>query len=444
MILGIALHSSLSFIGVPRSNWIVQDVHQHAAFGWFVSAVHGFRMPLFFFLSGFFTAMLWRGRGLRAMVRHRYHRVFLPLMLCIFTILPTMWVVTVLASHASSGTATTPESRTGATVDRLHASLTAGMLPIQHRGFADVPAAEAARQQGERQLGSSIERLKDALTYPVFRHLWFLWFLCWLCVGFTACAFIADRLRWSGPPSWMVISPVLYLWLIPLTMLPELLMAPSRFGPDKSAGLVPNPVVLSFYAIFFGFGALYFDSHDHAGRIGRRWWITLPVCLLVIFPLAYELTKGDFGFRSTLPYPEFHATIAVMLQATYAWLMTFSLMGLFRQLFSGRSRTMRYLSDSSYWLYVSHLPLVVLFQFSLRGLALPALVKDGVIVAGTMCILLIAYEKWVRYTWLGRLLNGPRTRPANQQSLRDEEEIRSGQMAQSSADRDSGSAFPVR
>jgi hypothetical protein len=45
MLLGIGLHSALSFFQVP---WPVQDIHQHKFFGIFMQAVHGFRMPLFF------------------------------------------------------------------------------------------------------------------------------------------------------------------------------------------------------------------------------------------------------------------------------------------------------------------------------------------------------------------------------------------------------------
>jgi len=41
--------------------------------------IHGFRMPLFFLLSGFFTAMLWQSRGLQRLWRHRLNRLGLPL-----------------------------------------------------------------------------------------------------------------------------------------------------------------------------------------------------------------------------------------------------------------------------------------------------------------------------------------------------------------------------
>lgn len=64
MLLGIGLHAALSFVPFP---WMVQDSRQHELFGLLFFAIHGFRMPLFFVISGFFTAMLCRQKGLAAM-----------------------------------------------------------------------------------------------------------------------------------------------------------------------------------------------------------------------------------------------------------------------------------------------------------------------------------------------------------------------------------------
>lgn len=49
MLLGIALHAGLSFTGGP---WMVQDSRPSGLFHLLIGAVHGFRMPLFFLLSG--------------------------------------------------------------------------------------------------------------------------------------------------------------------------------------------------------------------------------------------------------------------------------------------------------------------------------------------------------------------------------------------------------
>src|SRR4051812_34455350 len=101
MLLGIVLHASLSFF---PSLWLVTDRQQDSAFGIVFSAIHGFRMPLFFVMSGFFSAMLLHRRGRGALVKHRFHRVLLPLLAALFTIVPLMYGVSTLAMSAASRT----------------------------------------------------------------------------------------------------------------------------------------------------------------------------------------------------------------------------------------------------------------------------------------------------------------------------------------------------
>ncbi|UCF22861.1 MAG: hypothetical protein JSV72_18510, partial [Ralstonia sp.] len=48
-------------------------------------------------------------------------------------------------------------------------------------------------------------------------------------------------------------------------------------------------------------------------------------------------------------------------------------------------------------------------------------VKFTLLIAVATAILLVSYRFLVRYTWIGRLLNGPRTRePGKQRRRRDE------------------------
>ena len=92
MLLGIALHAALSFY---PTIWPVTDVTASADshFDDFVLAVHGFRMPLFFMLSGFFTVLLWRRRGLHDLLWHRTRRLLFPFVLAVILIGPTVtWV----------------------------------------------------------------------------------------------------------------------------------------------------------------------------------------------------------------------------------------------------------------------------------------------------------------------------------------------------------------
>ncbi|MEM6529784.1 MAG: acyltransferase family protein, partial [Chloroflexota bacterium] len=85
MIMGIVLHATYSFYD---PYWGITDVSQLPALGQLFSSIHGWRMPLFFMMSGFFTMMLWRKRGAFALLKHRYRRVFLPFVVSVFVFIP--------------------------------------------------------------------------------------------------------------------------------------------------------------------------------------------------------------------------------------------------------------------------------------------------------------------------------------------------------------------
>jgi peptidoglycan/LPS O-acetylase OafA/YrhL len=519
MLLGIVLHATLSFSPIP---WTVKDSQQSDFYYVLFAGIHGFRMPLFFMLSGFFTAMLWRKRGLGALIKQRLKRIALPLFLGCLTIVPAMWAVSYFVSQPSpagsqnaavweavvagdtervrmaiesseisvdavsqdgaslltvavflghtdmvemlldagadvnqrnrdQGTALhsaafvgRPEEaaillRAGADADALDANgqtpkdllktdfgttnfiATSFGLPLDE---ATLKAARAdiANQLGARDyLGSgtggaegpgwkAIETL--LFQFPIFMHLWFLWFLCWLVAAFLIYATLANGLKIGKLPKWLVCSPVSLMWLIPLTMLPQSFMNPDSFGPDSSIGLLPIPSVLAYYAVFFFFGVIYWDMNDTDGRLGRGWAISLPIALILVFPTGLDLVTGTFGIVPSIRDTASGSLPADFLQVLYAWLMTFGLIGVFRRLLSHESKTMRYISDSSYWLYLAHLPLVLLAQWFVRDSMVPASVKFAGMTIMVSAFLLLTYEYGVRYTFIGRILNGPRRRPS--------------------------------
>lgn len=523
MLLGIVLHGSLSFFA---SYWMVTDSRQNSVFGIVFSAIHGFRMPLFFVMSGFFSAMLLHRRGRGALVKHRFHRVFLPMLAGLFTIVPLTNGISALAMSSASrkagGDSTAEKTsgiwtaaragdraaieqclangvavddvdprfggtpllwaavsgqaeaielliRRGANVNAvgsdggsaLHGAAFLGhvkavevlirnggnvnavnrsgstpldvavldqgttkyfasllQLELNEDGLAGRKAAiaESLRQHGATEGGRKAGITDLLMQYPLFNHLWFLWLLWWLVLGYAAVSAIGSLLPTIRMPAWLVLSPARYLWLVPLTMIPQWLMGDGGttpiFGPDTSAGILPIPHVLAYYAIFFGFGALYFGFDDQSGRVGNRWWLPLTIGLLVMVPLGTALLEGWGGPPGVALGPMPHRVLSVFVQSAYPWLMTFGLMGLFRRFCPVESPTMRYLSDSAYWLYLAHLPLIIAAQYLVRDWPLPALVKFVLIVAVVTGFLLWTYQVMVRYTSLGRFLNGPRVRPA--------------------------------
>jgi peptidoglycan/LPS O-acetylase OafA/YrhL len=173
------------------------------------------------------------------------------------------------------------------------------------------------------------------------------------------------------------------------------------FGPDTSTSLLPPLHLLAYYAIFFAFGALWFDSRTSSRGIGRFWKISLPLALLVILPAGLYTT-----FTSS-SHPA-----ATFLKVTYSWSMCFAMIGLFQHVASSQRPWLRYLSDASYWMYLAHLPLVFAAQLLVRDWSMPPAWKFLIVCSSVFIILLTTYHSLVRYSWLGALLNSRKSRPA--------------------------------
>ena len=182
------------------------------------------------------------------------------------------------------------------------------------------------------------------------------------------------------------------------------------FGPDTAMGLVPMPHVFAYYLIFFAFGVLYYESKDEVGQLGRHWRWSLSVSLLVLLPLGVEFATGYLGFRSRLLADRHFHAATVLFQGLYAWGMSVGCIGAFRAWVQGEKPWVRYLSDSAYWLYLGHLPLVIWAQGAIVGWPIPGWLKCLIISLGVIGLLLVVYEWGVRYTWVGALLNGRKHR----------------------------------
>ena len=229
----------------------------------------------------------------------------------------------------------------------------------------------------------------QVFSTKVFDHLWFLWVLVWLVLGFAA----AVKLGFAPTGR--------RLWLLPvLTLLPQWLM--TGIGPDIWLGLLPPPHLVLYYACFFWFGAAVFARDGMATRMGSHWKFLLPVGLLVLLPASFA-TLGD-RLTSTL------------VQAATAWVVALGAIGIFHRYCSSLGPKTRWLSDASYWMYLAHLPLVIAVQLAIYDRPWPVWGKFLLVNAVVALALLASYRWFIRYTWVGTMLNGSRQRPVPQGS----------------------------
>ncbi|MEK9634481.1 MAG: glucan biosynthesis protein, partial [Opitutae bacterium] len=89
--------------------------------------------------------------------------------------------------------------------------------------------------------------------------------------------------------------------------------------------------------------------------------------------------------------------------------MIFGLIGVFRTFFSGESLKIRFVSDSAYWLYIAHLPLIQVLQIWVSEWPVPSVFKLVFVCLVTTGLLLLSYRYLIRYTPIGPMLNGKMT-----------------------------------
>ena len=88
------------------------------------------------------------------------------------------------------------------------------------------------------------------------------------------------------------------------------------------------------------------------------------------------------------------------------WLLLFGTVGFFQARFPGHSPGWRYVADSSYWIYLVHLPLVAVLQIWMAPWPWPGLIKFLLLNLVAFTLLFASYHFLVRSTFLGRVLIG--------------------------------------
>jgi peptidoglycan/LPS O-acetylase OafA/YrhL len=90
------------------------------------------------------------------------------------------------------------------------------------------------------------------------------------------------------------------------------------------------------------------------------------------------------------------------------WSLVGLTIGLFRALATRPRAWIRYVADSSYWMYLVHLPVVVWLQVAVAEVELNWWLKLAGVCVATIAIALITYDLFVRSTIIGQVLNGRR------------------------------------
>jgi len=96
----------------------------------------------------------------------------------------------------------------------------------------------------------------------------------------------------------------------------------------------------------------------------------------------------------------------IILKSIIVWLFVFGITGLFIRYGSNHSAKMRYISDSSYWVYLLHLSLTAIIPSFIVDWPIHPILKFLFVLISTGIICFVSYHYLVRGTFIGKFLNG--------------------------------------
>lgn len=240
---------------------------------------------------------------------------------------------------------------------------------------------------------SSLEILIPKATF----HLWFLYYLAIITFVSVVVGLIFKKLpsisnQVTNAFNWTIQKPFLRIVIFAgLTAIVYFIMG--TWNVSTSTSFTPDFNTFIYYFFFYMIGWVLFKSKHLLGTMMKfDWASTLVGCTLFTY---YFFIGNSFNYE-----------LKIILKSFMVWFFIFGITGLFIRYGSHHSAKMRYISDSSYWVYLIHLTLTAIIPSFIVDWPLPSTIKFLIVLISTGVICFISYHYLVRGTFIGNFLNG--------------------------------------
>ncbi|MCG6192446.1 acyltransferase family protein [Leptospira sp. FAT2] len=311
LLLGLVFHVAIVY--AAEIKYPLRNEERSEFFDVFGEWVHVFRMPLFFFLSGYFTEAIFRAKPLKDFLRMRIFRIFIPTVVGVLLFAPMQSYISLL-------------------------------------------------QDGERisYLDFYIQIFLNGNIRP--SHLWFLYFLILFTIlhlfvrkaTLPLTALLKKEPAQKGfAQEWKTITVFTFISFAGTCMINLYFMKDeSRFAIE--------PVNFVYNYTFFLCGSLLISKEKLLLEPqSDRFWIWAPLALLTFWGF-YEISRID-PFWSYFGYTgDWRRILHILSKCAAGWLMIRLLIGLFQKFFDFKNEQTEYMRTASLPIYLVHHPVSLL------------------------------------------------------------------------------------
>jgi glucans biosynthesis protein C len=369
-LLVVLYHAALAYVATPLrlTLWVAVEPSGQVGFDAFVYWVNGFVMPVFFLAAGVSAPAACESRGPKVFLVHRAKRLLRPLLFGALTILPAFYL---LWGY--------------------------GLMVTGRCQLDDILSWEFAPDVRQNLYGLG--------------HLWFLEYLFVVCALWCAAWWLRTRVfgraAGTGDPVWRPTEWLGSFWGPLLFAIPTaaIFLVDSDTMLRVDNVIVPNVARLLHYWLFFAVGGWISrvrEPHRQFARYGLYYLGLSFVVFALMLPLLLRHASAPLGGGSRVVF--------CALAAVFPWLTVFGGLGVLLRIDPAKGPLMRSLSESAFWIYLIHVPIVALIQLVLLATAWPTPMKFATVAALGLGLSLASYGPCVRHSLIGAIVNGARKR----------------------------------
>lgn len=363
-ILRCMIHASVPYMVTYSAMWPFDDAGSYV-FDFAIFESHLFLMELFLLLTGFMFGAQLRKKSTSEIVASRFQKIVLPFLAGLIVLMP------IVLSYFQLQETNTYNWMQWETISQAYQN-------AWHLGLNNF--------------------------FPT-GHLWFLYYLLY----FYLFSLIAN-LRRTQIIAFLERFSFFKILVVAIVISILCFFFMKRWLVDNPLTLIPEWPSLVHYYLFFFLGIVLNNSNQLNQSLdkNRKQFLILGAILgLVAIVPQFFFEQKDHPYFYTIK------TIAIVLHATATFLLTFGLWSYFKNNSNRYNKTVHYLSDANYWIYITFLPTAMFIQLLLLPIGISIFFKFLITYFGGLAICLLTYEYLVRYTWIGATLNSRKFRTKN-------------------------------